>query len=59
MCIVLDYTAEVRDLRDISMCESVKNGAMGYFLDVHRYAPKLAIVGDMGWKLRGSLEDQL
>ena len=40
----------VRGLRNISSCELVQNSAIRYFLGVHKYAPTLAIVGDMGWE---------
>lgn len=35
---------------NISVCESVQNSSIGYFLGAHKYAPKLAMQGDMGWE---------
>lgn len=40
---VLDSTAWVQGFRNISVCESVQNSAISYFLVVHKYAPKLAV----------------
>ena len=35
--------------KDYSTIESVQNRSLRYFLGVHRFAPKLAINGDVGW----------
>ncbi len=47
---MLDYSAGVRGPRNTSTCGSVQNSATRYFWGVHKYAPKLAIVGDKGWE---------
>jgi len=39
----------IEDL-ETSNGELVQNSAIRYFLGIHKYAPTLAIVGDMGWE---------
>lgn len=53
VCVVLDYAAGVCDLRNISLWEFALYSAIYLYiiyLGVHKYAPKLAILGDMGWE---------
>ena len=46
---ILDYCSAIWGYRFSSKCESIQNRAMRYFLGVHKFAPVLAINGDMGW----------
>ena len=46
---ILDYHSSVWSYKDYSAIESVQNRSLRYFLGVHRFAPKLAINGDVGW----------
>ena len=46
---ILDYQASVWGYKDYSNIDSVQNRSIRYFLGVHRFAPKLAINGDVGW----------
>ena len=50
-CIVpiLDYHSSIWGFKDYSAIEAVQNRSIRYFLGVHRFAPKLAINGDIGW----------
>ena len=47
---VIDYCAGVWGLTNNTKAESVQHRALRYFLGVHKYAPNLAIEGDMGWE---------
>ena len=46
---VLDYNSSVWGYKDFSCINSVQNKALRYFLGVHKFAPVLAINGDIGW----------
>ena len=46
---IMDYGAEVWGLRRANKCDQVQNRAIRYYIGVHRFAPILAIQGDMGW----------
>ena len=46
---ILDYQSSVWGYKDYSDIDSVQNRSIRYFLGVHRFAPKLAINGDVGW----------
>ncbi|CAG2247352.1 HARBI1 [Mytilus edulis] len=50
-CIVpiLDYCSSVWGFKDLNCVDTVQNKAIRYFLGVHKFAPKLAINGDVGW----------
>ena len=50
-CIVpiLDYHSSIWGFKDYSAIDAVQNRSIRYFLGVHRFAPKLAINGDIGW----------
>ncbi|XP_064794113.1 coiled-coil domain-containing protein 90B, mitochondrial isoform X1 [Oncorhynchus masou masou] len=49
VCPVLDYSAGVWGAKRYFRKEHVHNRAVRYFLGVHKFAPILAITGDMGW----------
>ena len=56
---VMDYCAGVWGLTKNVKAESVQHRALRYFLGVHKFAPNLAIEGDMGWetcKIRWGVE---
>ena len=46
---ILDYHSSVWGYKDYSAIDSVQNRSLRYVLCVHRFAPKLAINGDVGW----------
>jgi len=46
---ILDYCSGVWGYRKYQSCDNVQNRAIRYFLGVHRFAPLLAINGDVGW----------
>ena len=46
---ILLYGAGVWGYNNFSVCETIQNRAIRAFLGVHRFAPNLAIWGDMGW----------
>ena len=46
---ILDYNSSVWGFKDYPYVDNVQNKASRYFLGVHKFAPKLAITGDMGW----------
>ena len=46
---ILDYHSSVWGYKDYSVIDAVQNRSIRYFLGVHRFAPKLAINGDIGW----------
>ena len=46
---VLDYGAEIWGYRKESPTDKVQLKAMRVFLGVHKFAPNLALLGDMGW----------
>ena len=50
VCPILDYGAGVWGYSKHIKCEEVQNRAIRCFLGVHKLAPLLAIVGDMGWE---------
>jgi hypothetical protein len=45
----MDYSSEVWGLGKFNVCDTVQNKALRYFLGVHKYAPLLGILGDIGW----------
>ena len=46
---ILDYHSSVWGYKDYSLIDSVQIRSLRYFLGVHRFAPKLATNGDVGW----------
>ena len=46
---ILDYQSSIWGFKDYNIIDTVQNGAIRYFLGVHRFPPKLAINGDIGW----------
>ena len=46
---ILDYCSSVWGFNDYSSVDAVQNRSIRYFLGVHRFAPKVAINGDIGW----------
>ena len=56
---VIDYGAGVWGLTKNPKAENVQRRAIRFFLGVHKFAPNLAIEGDMGWdpcKVRWNVE---
>lgn len=47
---VLFYAAGVWGFMESPECNSVQHRALRCFLGVHRFAPKVAVEGDMGWE---------
>ena len=45
----IDYGAEIWGLKIRKNIDYIQNKALRFFMGVHRYAPILAINGDMGW----------
>ena len=50
VCPVLDYVAGVWGFKNYPAIETIHNRAIRYYLGVHKFAPTLAISGDMGWE---------
>ena len=46
---VLDYGSEIWGTKHFSKADSIQNRAMRFYLGVHRFAPNLAVQGDIGW----------
>ena len=46
---ILDYQSSVWGYKEYNNINSDQNRNIRYFLGVHRFAPKLAINGDIGW----------
>jgi len=46
---ILDYCSSVWGYTDFSCINTVQNKTIRYFLGVHKFAPNLAIKGDVGW----------
>jgi hypothetical protein len=46
---IMDYGAEVWGLRKAGGCDQVQNKALRFYIGVHKFAPLLAIQGDIGW----------
>ena len=46
---ILDYQSSIWGFKDYNIIDTVQNRAIRYFLGVHRFPPKLAINGDIGW----------
>ena len=46
---IVDYCSGILGYADNMKCDSLQNRAIRYFLGVHKFTPKLAINGDMGW----------
>jgi hypothetical protein len=46
---ILDYASGVWGYKKYLASDNIQNRAMRYFLGVHRFAPLLAVYGDMGW----------
>ena len=46
---ILDYGSGVWGYRKFQTLENIQNRAVRFFLGVHRFAPLLAIYGDIGW----------
>jgi len=49
ICPILDYSSGVWGFHKFEKINTIQNRAMRIFLGVHRFAPKLALEGDMGW----------
>ena len=47
---VIDYNAFLWGGKNFTKADVLQNRAMRYFMGVHKFAPVLAIRGDMGWK---------
>ena len=46
---VLDYSSSIRGYKDFACLNQIQNKAFRYFLGVHKFAPTLAINGEVGW----------
>ena len=46
---ILDYCSSAWGYKDFSCIDTVQNKTIRYFLGVHKFAPNLAINGDVGW----------
>lgn len=46
---VLHYSAGIWGFKQYTKCDQVQNKAMRIFLGVHKFAPVLALQGDIGW----------
>lgn len=46
---IIDYNAAIWGFKGFNCIDNVQNKAIRYFLGVHKFAPKSAIIGDMGW----------
>ena len=44
-----DYSSSVSGYKDFSCVDTVQNKSIRYFLGVHKFAPNLAISGDVVW----------
>lgn len=51
---ILNYASGVWGFKDSKIANSIENRAARCFLGVHKFAPILAVQGDMGW-LPGSI----
>ena len=49
ICPILDYSSGVWGYHKFEKINTIQKRAMRIFLGVHRFAPKLALEGDMGW----------
>ena len=46
---ILDYCSGVWGYKSFVKIDTVQNRAMRYFMGVHKFAPNLSVIGDMGW----------
>ena len=46
---ILDYCSGIWGYQKFGYIDTVQNRAIRFYLGVHKYAPNLAINGDMGW----------
>ena len=46
---ILDYCSSVWGYKSSTKIDTVQNRAMRYFMGVHKFAPNLSVIGDMGW----------
>ena len=46
---ILDYCSGVWGSKPLFKIDTVQNRAIRYYMGVHKFAPNLAITGDMGW----------
>ena len=46
---VLDYSSSIWGYKDFACLNQIQNKAIRYFLGVHKFAPTLAINGEVGW----------
>ena len=46
---ILDYASGIWGFGRFEQCETIMNRAMRVYMGVHRFAPTLALQGDMGW----------
>lgn len=46
---VLNYGAEIWGGREYSHSQQIQNRAMRFYLGVHKFAPTLGMLGDLGW----------
>ena len=51
---ILDYCAEIWGSQKHEQIDTVQNRAIRFFLGVHKFAPNLAINGDMSWVSSGN-----
>ncbi len=49
VCPILDYCSGVWGFSKYECIDTVQNRAIRFYLGVHKFAPNLAINGDMGW----------
>lgn len=47
---ILDYCSGIWGFQKFGYLDSVQNKAIRFFLGIHRFAPNLAINGDVGWE---------
>ena len=46
---ILTYGSGIWGYKHVPWCDTIQNRAIRIFLGVHRFAPNLAVNGDMGW----------
>ena len=52
VCPILDYCACIWGFRDFDCVNKIQNRAIRYYLGVHKFAPNVGIIGEMGWVTR-------
>ena len=46
---ILDYASGVWGYKSLNKLDTIQFRAMRFFMGVHKFAPNMAVVGDMGW----------